>query len=239
MALKPLTYQRTPIAGDTAEILKPKTARAYTKPAARILNVGMFVSVARKQRRSTRDSTVSAKQWPAVKQWRRVVGKVSKSNAAVSWKGHGYYLQREKANEERACFDREIDDGVNAADRLKDWQQSGDTHITKIVLSPEYTDGLDVKKYTRNFIRSLEADHKTTFEWVAAVHTNTDHTHIHVVIRGIATNGRKIDFSRDYIRDRVSAYACGIATEMAGMDTRQHERSHNREQEREKSRVNA
>jgi hypothetical protein len=237
MALKPHTRQHTPATGDTSTVLKPKTARAFTKPAQRILNVGMFVSAYRKLHKQSRANPGSGKAWPAVKQWRRVVGKVGKSTqSSVSWKGHGYYLQRQKANEERSCFDRESDNGVNAAERLNGWQQAGDSHMTKIILSPEYAEGLDVKEYTRRFVRALELDHKTTFEWVAAVHTNTDHTHIHVVIRGVAANGRKIDLSRDYIRDRVSAYACGVATEMAGMDTRQHQREQDREHAREKAR---
>lgn len=238
MALTPPTRQKTQITGDTSTILKPKTSVAYTKPAARILDLRMFVSVARKHRRVVRSSAGSpGKQWPAVQQWRRVVGKVSKSLPSVTWKGHGYYIQRERANEDRSCFDREVDAGVNAAVRLEEWQHQGDSHITKITVSPEYTEGLDVKEYTRRFIRELEADHKTKFEWVAAVHTNTSHPHVHVVIRSIAANGRAVDFSRDYIRDRVSTHACSVATELVGMDMRQRDRGRDREQERQKDRA--
>jgi hypothetical protein len=84
MALTPPTRQKTPITGDTSTILKPKTSVAYTKPAARILDLRMFVSVARKHRRAALSSAGSpGKQWPAVQQWRRVIGKVSKSLPSV------------------------------------------------------------------------------------------------------------------------------------------------------------
>jgi hypothetical protein len=36
----------------------------------------------------------------------------------------------------------------------------------------------------------MESDLSKEFEWAAVIHRNTEHPHVHVVLRGIATGGR-------------------------------------------------
>jgi len=79
-------------------------------------------------------------------------------------------------------FSRESD-GVDIAGRLQSWQSAGDQQFWKLIVSPEFGDRADLSRLTRELIKQMEKDLGTDLEWVAAEHRNTEHPHVHVVIR--------------------------------------------------------
>jgi hypothetical protein len=51
-----------------------------------------------------------------------------------------------------------------------------------MVLSPEHAEGLDLKALTRAAVDQLGRDAGGTPPWVAAIHRNTGHPHVHIVM---------------------------------------------------------
>ena len=86
---------------------------------------------------------------------RRVTLKASfvKNNPKLPWSKHGFYLMRESAK--KRAFDA-ISEEVNLVERLGQWQEKGDRHMFRIILSPEDADRLDLEAYTREYVRRLE-----------------------------------------------------------------------------------
>ena len=54
--------------------------------------------------------------------------------------------------------------------------------VYRIVISPEFADGLDLKRLTRATIAQLERDAGGLGPWIAAEHRNTKHPHVHVIL---------------------------------------------------------
>lgn len=52
----------------------------------------------------------------------------------------------------------------------------------RMVLSPERADGLDLKALTRAAVDQLGRDAGGTPPWIAAIHRNTKHPHVHIVM---------------------------------------------------------
>jgi hypothetical protein len=60
---------------------------------------------------------------------------------------------------------------------------------------------------------------KTRLEWVAAVHFNTEHPHVHIALRGKDQNGCALVIARDYIRSGIRLHAENLATKALGART--------------------
>jgi len=65
----------------------------------------------------------------------------------------------------------------------------------------------------------MEKDLKTRLEWVAAVHFNTEHPHVHIALRGKDQNGCALVIARDYIRSGIRSRAENLATKALGART--------------------
>src|SRR5207248_6449151 len=52
----------------------------------------------------------------------------------------------------------------------------------RMVLSPERADGLDLKALTGAAMAQLGRDVGATPPWIAAIHRNTKHPHVHIVM---------------------------------------------------------
>ena len=113
---------------------------------------------------------------------------------------HVSYLQREGVTRDGSpaqMFDARTDraDTSAFADRCKD-----DRHHFRIIVSPEDAAELtDLREYTRDLVRQMEADLGTRLEWVAVDHWNTDNPHVHLLVRGVNDQGGDLVISRDYI----------------------------------------
>jgi type IV secretory pathway VirD2 relaxase len=98
----------------------------------------------------------------------------------------------------------------------------GDRHHFRFIVSPEdATELADLRSYTRDLMATAERDLGTRLDWVAVDHWNTEHPHIHVLVRGRADDGKNLVISRDYISDGLRARAAERATLELGPRTEQ------------------
>lgn len=69
--------------------------------------------------------------------------------------------------------------------RNRDGQlQDGRRAVHRLIISPEFADGLELKGVTRAAMTQLERDCGGRLHWIAAEHRNTAHPHTHVVLAG-------------------------------------------------------
>jgi type IV secretory pathway VirD2 relaxase len=135
------------------------------------------------------------------------------------WKAHGRYLARESATQ----GGRVAEAGFNATEQnldisttLDNWQGAGDERLFKIIVSAEFADRLNLQQHTRELMQRMERDLGTQLEWVAAVHHNTEHPHVHIAVRGVDGKGMPLRLPREYIRGGMRERAEEIATEALG-----------------------
>lgn len=122
---------------------------------------------------------------------------------------HMRYLRREGVTRDGApaeMFDR---DGAAEHDVFAE-RCKGDRHHFRFIISPEDAASLDdLRATTRDLMAQAEKDLGTRLDWVAVDHWNTDHPHVHVLVRGVADDGRDLVIDRDYItkglRERAEA----------------------------------
>jgi len=110
-------------------------------------------------------------------------------------------------------------DGVNVVRELESWQSSGDPRLWKVILSPEFGDRIDLQRLARDLVGQMENDLGTDLEWIAVAHHNTEHPHLHMVIRGVGSDGRPIRLKRDYIKHGIRDIAEDICTRQIGYRT--------------------
>ncbi len=95
-----------------------------------------------------------------------------------------------------------------------------DRHHFRFIVSPD--DALemaDLKSFTRNLMGQMEKDLGTRLDWAAVDHWNTEHPHIHVVVRGVGEDGKDLVISRDYIREGMRGRARELITRELGPRT--------------------
>jgi type IV secretory pathway VirD2 relaxase len=146
----------------------------------------------------------------------------SRNKTGGQWKAHGRYLARESVAEKAQGrvygFDAKAD-RVDIVRRLDGWQREGDERLFKLIISPEFADRMNLPLHTRGLLRLLERDLSTKLEWVAVVHRNTDHLHVHVVLRGRDESGCSLRLPREYIKSRIRSHAEDLATKQLGYRT--------------------
>lgn len=144
---------------------------------------------------------------------------------------HLNYLRRDGVTRDGApgqMFDAEGDDADHKAfaKRCED-----DRHHFRFIVSPEDAGELaDLRAYTRDLMATAERDLGTRLDWIAVDHWNTEHPHVHVLVRGRGDDGQNLVISRDYIGQGLRARASERATLELGSRTEQEIR---RGQERE------
>ncbi|SNS97693.1 relaxase/mobilization nuclease domain-containing protein [Sphingopyxis indica] len=113
---------------------------------------------------------------------------------------HIAYLKREGVTRDGSpaglfAVDRDNADDRGFAERCQD-----DRHHFRIIVSPEdAADLTDLREYTRDLARQMEADLDTQLDWVAVDHWNTDNPHVHLLVRGVNERGEDLVIARDYI----------------------------------------
>ena len=135
------------------------------------------------------------------------------------WKAHGRYVARESATQRGKAAEagfNATEQRLNIATTLDKWQTSGDERLFKIIVSPEFGDRLNLHQYARELMQRMERDLSVPLEWVAAVHHNTEHPHVHIAIRGQDNKGTPVRLPREYIRGGLRERAEEIATEALG-----------------------
>src|SRR5215831_13667666 len=130
---------------------------------------------------------------------------------------HLNYLRREGVTKDGAAgrmFNAEHDEADHRAFAKR---CEGDRHHFRFIVSPDDAAELsDLKTFTRELMARAQRDLGTKLDWVAVDHWNTEHPHVHVIIRGRADDGRDLVISRDYIREGMRARAEGLVTRELG-----------------------
>jgi hypothetical protein len=142
----------------------------------------------------------------------------SRNTTIGQWRAHGRYIARESAagDQKGTCLDSGGTDR-EPAQILEAWQRAGDSRLWKLIVSPEFSDRLNLDDLTRNLIRRMEQDLGTKLEWVAVPHFNTEHPHVHIALRGIRDDGTKLHLGRDYVRSGIRTHAEELCTRQLGL----------------------
>lgn len=150
----------------------------------------------------------------------------SKNATRGHWRAHGRYLARDSATladtkedvMKEAGFNTERE-RVDVASELERWQSSHDPLLWKIIVSPEFGERADLQKLTRDLVKEMEIDLGTPLEWVAVAHHNTGHPHVHIAIRGVRSNGEKLQLNRDFIQHGIRSLAEDLCSRQLGYRT--------------------
>ncbi len=144
-----------------------------------------------------------------------------KNRTRGQWKAHGRYLVRDSATADKGSevgFNSNRSD-VDVARELERWQASGDPRIWKVIVSPEFGERIDLQRLTRDMIDRIAEDSGTDLEWVAVAHHNTEHPHVHIVVRGIRNDGQSLLFKRKYLKHGIRDIAADLCTRQLGYRT--------------------
>src|SRR5207247_6421729 len=140
---------------------------------------------------------------------------------SARWGAHGAYLAREGAQrpgEKGRGFAADRDD-LDLARTLKGWEAAGDERLFKLVVSPEQAARLDLRAHARALMAGMEQDLGTRLEWVAIDHYNTDHPHLHILVRGRDDQGRPLTLDPEYIKNGIRQRSEALATQALGWRT--------------------
>ncbi|MBQ9630991.1 MAG: relaxase/mobilization nuclease domain-containing protein [Treponema sp.] len=92
----------------------------------------------------------------------------------------------------------------------------------KWMLSPEMPmDKESLMTFTGLFMQRMEQQTGHAYDWQAAVHTDTGHNHVHIVVNGKDKSGNSFLFPPDFIKSFARENACEILTAMNGERTRE------------------
>jgi type IV secretory pathway VirD2 relaxase len=145
---------------------------------------------------------------------------VRHSGRAAPLGAHLDYLGRDgvtRDGEKAHLFGPETEaaDGRSFAERCGD-----DRHHFRFIVSPD--DALemsDLKSFTRDLVGQMEKDLGTRLDWVAVDHWNTEHPHVHLIVRGVRDDGQDLVISRDYIKEGMRDRARDLITMELGPRT--------------------
>ncbi len=151
----------------------------------------------------------------------RCIVKISyaKNSKTRSWAVHGEYLQREHAqttHEKGQGFSQELG-SVDLKMTLRTWQRDEDEYVFKLIVSPENGHQMDLKQHAKELMAQVEKDLKTKLEWAAIDHYNTDHPHLHILIRGRDQQGKTLFIEPDYLVRGIRHQSQELATRVLGL----------------------
>ncbi|MGD9837746.1 MAG: relaxase/mobilization nuclease domain-containing protein [Phycisphaerales bacterium] len=147
----------------------------------------------------------------------RVVRQTSRSAPLAT---HLNYLRREgvtRDGEKAHLFGPGGDDADPKAfaERCQD-----DRHYFRFIVSPDdAVDMADLRSFTNDLVTKMEKDLDTRLDWVAVDHWNTEHPHVHLIVRGVRDDGQDLVISRDYIKEGMRDRARDLITQELGPRT--------------------
>jgi type IV secretory pathway VirD2 relaxase len=133
---------------------------------------------------------------------------------------HLNYLRREGVTRDGEKA-RLFGPGVDAVSP-KEFAERCDTdrHHFRFIVSPDdAVEMADLKTFTRELIGQMEKDLGTRLDWVAVDHWNTEHPHVHLIVRGLRDDGQNLVISRDYIKEGMRDRARDLVTQELGPRT--------------------
>ncbi len=130
----------------------------------------------------------------------RIVRHSGKAFSSAPLSAHLSYLRRDgvtRDGEPASMFER---DGDRADHSAFSERCSGDRHHFRFIISPEDAGEMeDLRAFTRDLAKQMEADLGTQLDWIAVDHWNTDNPHVHLLVRGVDDTGKDLVIARDYI----------------------------------------
>lgn len=94
----------------------------------------------------------------------------------------------------------------------------GDRHHFRFIVSPDdATEMSDLKSFTRDLVVQMEKDLDTKLDWAGVAHWNTEHPHIHLIVRGVRDDGENLVIARDYIKQGMRDRARDLITQELGI----------------------
>jgi type IV secretory pathway VirD2 relaxase len=132
-------------------------------------------------------------------------------------RAHIGYLKRDGVTRDGSpgkLFDAAGDDadGRAFAERCEE-----DRHHFRFIVSPDDAGELSsLRSLTRELMDQASRDLGTRLDWVAVDHWNTEHPHVHILVRGRADDGADLVISRDYIGTGLRARAGDLVTRELG-----------------------
>jgi type IV secretory pathway VirD2 relaxase len=97
-----------------------------------------------------------------------------------------------------------------------------DRHHFRFIVSPDdAVEMSDLKGFARELVGQMEKDLGTRLDWVAVDHWNTEHPHVHLIVRGARDDGENLVISRDYIKEGMRDRARHLITQELGPRTDQ------------------
>jgi type IV secretory pathway VirD2 relaxase len=142
---------------------------------------------------------------------------VRQFRGAAPLPAHLKYLRREGVSRDNGkawMFGPETEEADHDAfaERCKD-----DRHHFRFIVSPDDAYELrDLRSFAREMMRDIERDLGTKLDWIGIDHWNTEHPHVHILVRGVADDGDNLVISRDYIRQGMRDRASDILTQTLG-----------------------
>ena len=95
-----------------------------------------------------------------------------------------------------------------------------DRHHFRFIVSPyDAMDMADLRSFTSDLAGQMEKDLGTQLDWVAVDHWNTEHPHVHLIVRGLRDDGQDLVISRDYIKEGMRDRARDLITQELGPRT--------------------
>ncbi|HLH02758.1 MAG TPA: DUF3363 domain-containing protein [Bryobacteraceae bacterium] len=210
--------------GDYKFRLRPRSAGAASRGdmgwSIALRTVFRYARSSAKSRRHAQASSAFSRPGRSFNQRCAVRVTYSQNKTAGQWRAHGIYIARESAvgKQERAGFAASESEKDIAA-TLDNWQTAGDERVWKIILSPEFGERLDLERMTRDVLARSEKQLGTSLEWVAVSHFNTEHPHVHLVIRGRREDGSPLTLPRDFIKQGMRSLAEDACTLQLGPRT--------------------
>lgn len=130
----------------------------------------------------------------------RIVRQSGKAFSSAPLSAHLSYLRRDgvtRDGETASMFDRNGDRADHSAFSER---CSGDRHHFRFIISLEDGGEMeDLRAFTRDLAKQMEADLGTELDWIAVDHWNTDNPHVHLLVRGVDDKGKDLVIARDYI----------------------------------------
>lgn len=133
---------------------------------------------------------------------------------------HLNYLGREgvtRDGEKARLFGPDVDDADPKAfaERCED-----DRHHFRFIVSPDdAVEMSDLKTFTHDLVGQMEKDLGAKLDWVAVDHWNTEHPHVHLIVRGVREDCENLVVSRDYIKEGMRDRARDLITQELGPRT--------------------
>lgn len=87
--------------------------------------------------------------------------------------------------------------------------------VYRFVISPEHANGLDLRRLTNAAVGRLEQESGVTgLRWIAAIHRNTAHHHVHLVLAGMHQDSNVTYRRVDVTKQRLTAMKEALAIEI-------------------------